>query len=342
MVMSKGLADLLEKTGDTSQLADLMLVASEDGPSRGARFLVGRTISGLNFKISVDRGFDIADLDYKGVPLGWRAKAGFPAPALHAPDSEDGLAYVRAFSGFLITCGWDHYGPARSGPAGHFGYGLKDRSHYPLHGRATYIPATIVAKGVDWDADGGPQIFAEAILRQTAMFGESLEVRRRISFGVTDARIRLTDTVTNVGRKRSPHRVLYHINLGYPLIDDDCIVDGVPADPTMPSPMPPLDPNGIEGFRCVERSACKDTITLTQPNVLGGLSLAITMATDTFTHLVQWWNRYPGMNVIGIEPASASMPALASAGPFEPDTWIEPGESRTYTIDFAVTDLQGN
>lgn len=337
MALSDAWRTTLDKTADPSQLADWMLLASEDGPSRGSRFLVGRTIAGLNFKIAVDRGFDIVDLDYNGIPLGWRGRSGFAAPALHAADSEDGLAFVRVLSGFLVTCGWDHFGPARTGPADHYAYGLRDRAHYPLHGRATFLPGTLLAKGIDWGAEGGPVLYAEAMLRQTAMFAETIEIRRRLAFGIGRPTVTLTDTVTNTGRKRTPHRVLYHINLGYPLIDDDCIVDGIPVDPSMPSPMPPLDPDGAELFRCVDRSSCKDTITLTQPNLRGGLSLAITMATPTFTHLVEWWNRYPGMNAIGIEPASASMPGLASDGPYTPDAWLDAGQTKVYRLEFALS-----
>ena len=327
--------DQLQHVADSTQLADIMLFGAEDGPARGSRFLVGRTISGLNFRIAVDRGFDLVDLDYKGIPLGWRGPTGFPAPALHAPDAERGLSKLRAFSGFLLTCGWDHFGAARSGPSTHHPYALRDGQDYPLHGRATSIPATLSSYGVDINAPE-PVVFAEAILRQAAMFGEVYEVKRRITFGILEPRVNLTDHLTNLGRNRSPLRVLYHINLGYPLVDDGCAVSGVPDHEDMPTPMPPLDPRDTEHFRCLERSDVDDTITVMQPNRPVGVALHITMLTASFSHVVQWWNRYPGMNVLGIEPASAAFPGPDEDGDWHPDAWLDPGASQTYALQFSL------
>ncbi|BCP56116.1 DUF4432 domain-containing protein [Kaistia sp. 32K] len=325
----------LDRLGDISQAADISLMSAEDGPARGARFLVGRTFSGLHFRIAVDRGFDLCDLDFRGVALGWRGPQGFAAPALHAPDGEDGLAFVRAFSGFLITCGWDHYGPARTGPQDHFGYALKAEAKYPLHGRATFIPASHVSFGVDLDAENGPCVFAEAILRQTAMFGEQIEIRRRYTFGIERPEVNLVDHVRNIGRKRTPHRVLYHVNLGYPLVDDGTVITGLPEDPRMPAICEPLDPAGTEQFRAIDRALCADEITVHQPRIAGGLTFTLAMRSPSFSHVVEWYNRYPGMNVIGIEPASAPMPEVTTA-PFEPDAWLEPGERQTYHLTFKL------
>lgn len=322
-------------TNDVGQYADVMLVSGEDGPGRGARFLIGRTISGLSFRIAVDRGLDIVDLDYRGMPLGWRSPAGMVAPGLHAPDAEGGLAFLRGFTGFLVTCGWDHYGPARSGPADHHRYVLRERQDYPLHGRATAVPARLHSYGIETGPEGNPVIRIRGVLRQFALFAEGYEVEREILIHVDRPQVDLQDRVTHIGRNPSPHRVLYHINLAYPLIDDGTTVEGLPPDPEMPSPMPPLDPAEVERFKCLPRADWADTITVRQAGK-DGMALAITMDSPHFTHLVQWWNRFPGANMIGIEPASAPMPGLADEGDWHPDAWMQPGETRDYRLRFAV------
>ncbi|MFB2551928.1 DUF4432 family protein [Ensifer soli] len=317
---------------DLAQFADIDLVSGEDGPARGARFLIGRTIAGLHFRIAVDRGLDIADLDYRGQPLGWHSPTGLTAPGLHGTDGEGGLSFLRGFSGFLVTCGWDHYGPAREGPADHHRYALRERQDYPLHGRAHAVPARLLSYGVE--TEGEPVIRIRGRLRQFSLFAEGYDVIRTITIPVFEPKVTLEDQVTHIGRNRSPHRVLYHVNLAYPLVDDGTTIDGVPADPHMPTPMPPLSDDEVERFKCIPRSEWADTITVGQAAEKGGLSLAITMDSPHFTHLVQWWNRFPGANMIGIEPASAMMPGLASEGDFHPDAWMEPGESRTYRLVF--------
>lgn len=321
------------RVSDAGQYADLMLVSGEDGPARGARFLIGRSLSGLHFRIAVDRGLDIVDLDYKGVPLGWRSPTGMVAPGLHATDGEGGLAFLRGFTGFLVTCGWDHYGPARQGPADHHRYALRDRQHYPLHGRAHQIPAQLRHYGVETGPDGDPVIRIIGVMRQVALFAEGYEIEREIVIEVARPRVTLHDRVRHIGRNPSPHRVLYHINLAYPLIDDGTVIEGLPPDPMMPSPMPPLDPAEVERFKCLPRADWADTITVKQAK---GLALSMTFS-QGFTHLVQWWNRFPGANMIGIEPASAAMPGLDAEGDWHPDAWMQPGETRDYRIRFDVS-----
>ena len=63
------------------------------------------------------------------------------------------------------------------------------------------------------------QVFAEGEVRQAAVFGEYLVLRRRIEAEAYGDEIRITDTVTNEGFDPTPHEMLYHINLGWPLLD---------------------------------------------------------------------------------------------------------------------------
>jgi hypothetical protein len=57
-------------------------------------------------------------------------------------------------------------------------------------------------------------------VRQAAIFGEHLRLRRRIEADLGGNDIRLIDTVTNHGFDPTPHMLLYHINLGWPLVDE--------------------------------------------------------------------------------------------------------------------------
>ena len=55
---------------------------------------------------------------------------------------------------------------------------------------------------------------------QAAVYGEQLLLRRRIEVLLGDATIRVCDSVENVGHTPVSHMLLYHCNLGYPLLDD--------------------------------------------------------------------------------------------------------------------------
>ena len=123
--------EVAEHTGMLAQVAGVRLVTLGDGIERGVRVLEFRTGGGLRFTVMVDRGFDVAECDYKGQAIGWHSPAGFRNPALHEYEGEGGLAFVRSFSGLLATCGLDHtMGPAEV-PADSYNYpGRKTRAAF--------------------------------------------------------------------------------------------------------------------------------------------------------------------------------------------------------------------
>ena len=97
-----------ERCGSLSQFAGVRLMTLGDGVERGVRMLEFRTGAGLRFTVLVDRAMDIAECEYKGQAIGWHSPTGFRHPGLHEYEGEDGLAWARSFSGFLVTCGLDH------------------------------------------------------------------------------------------------------------------------------------------------------------------------------------------------------------------------------------------
>lgn len=176
--------------------------------------MVVRNASGIGLEISPDRGFDISSATWRGINIGWNSANGLPWP-MNPVDAEDGLGFYRNLDGFLVTCGLDHIGGALRTNASHFIHKHRKEVFHPLHGRISSQRASISGYGVDWNRET-PIIWAEAVIRQSAMFGENLVLRRRIEVEVFGGSIRITDLVENLGFRPTPHAILYHINFGYP------------------------------------------------------------------------------------------------------------------------------
>ncbi|MEO0565239.1 MAG: DUF4432 family protein, partial [Chloroflexota bacterium] len=75
------------------------------------------------------------------------------------------------------------------------------------------------------------------IVRQARLFGENLVLRRRISTALGSNTVTLNDSVTNEGFRVQPHMMLYHCNLGFPLLSAEAklIIDTseiIPRDTT--------------------------------------------------------------------------------------------------------------
>ena len=138
---------------------------------------------------------------------------------MHNDEAEDGIAWTRSFSGLLLTCGLDHILGTEEVPADTYNYPRKARVKHSLHGKVSTIPARLTGYGETWDGDRC-FLWAEGIVQQSTVFGEDLHLIRRIEADVGGNEIRLKDRVVNHGFYRTPHMFFYHVNVGYPLLDE--------------------------------------------------------------------------------------------------------------------------
>lgn len=211
--------ELARRVGDFAQVFGVDLMEYGDGRERAVRVLRFRAGSGLSFDVLVDRAMDIAGIDFRGVPIGWRSPTGFRSPWLHEVDAEDGLGWLRSFSGMMNTCGLDHIMGATEDTADHYHYPDRRRVFHGLHGRISYAPARLTGYGERWEGDRCI-LYATGEVRQAAMFGENLVLERRIEIEVGTETIRIRDRVRNAGFDPTPHVMLYHMNFGWPLVDE--------------------------------------------------------------------------------------------------------------------------
>ena len=208
--------ELLARVGRLEQVAGIRLVEGGDGAERGVRMLRCATGAGFDFEILVDRGFDIAGAWVGGRPLAWSSPVGLVGPWYCEPE---GIGWFRGFPGGLVsTCGLDHTLLGGTDDATVFNYPHRAAETYGLHGRYTGLPARLAGYGVAWDGDDCV-LWAEGEVLQAALFGEQLLLRRRVEADLGGVSLRITDTVTNVGPTPCPHMMLYHCNVGFPVVD---------------------------------------------------------------------------------------------------------------------------
>lgn len=200
--------DLRQRIGDISQIAGIRSYTLNEGLAKGVDALEVRTGSGLSFTVLPGRAMDIAWLEYKGVPFGYITNTGVTHPQFYHPV---GYEWLRSFcGGMLTTCGLTHVGPPETDGIWELG----------LHGRISNIPAMEVSHHMAWEGDD-PVFRVEGRMRESVLYEENLVLMRRITARGGDSKLIIEDEIENQGYRDTPFMILYHMNLGFPLISEN-------------------------------------------------------------------------------------------------------------------------
>ena len=315
------------RVGSLDQFARVDRFVEDDGPARGARRFRLVNGGGLEFDVHPDRALDIGAATINGIPLAWLSSTGITRPDAYEPA---GRGWLRTFGGGLVTtCGLDSFGPPADDDDGVSG----------MHGRIGAVSARVTEVIVT------PELITIAgEVRQSGVFQENLVLRRRITSRVGSTSFTIEDTVTNEGERSSPHMVLYHVNLGWPLLDAGTVVD-IPA-----VSVSPRDPDSVEGFG--ERGVIGEPVVGTREqvyiyiagperiarvtNAARGLTFTLRYS-ETLPAIFQWKMTATKHYVLGLEPANTpEIQGRAAAGAARVLPRLEPGESRTYAIEIEV------
>lgn len=344
--------DIAARAGSLSQFAGVRLMTLGDGVERGVRMLEFRTGTGLRFTALVDRAFDIADCEHNGRAIGWHSPAGFRHPGLHEYEGEGGLGWARSFSGLMVTCGLDHILFMNEVSAENYVYGPKKTVSHSLHGRVGTIPARLTGYGERWEGERC-MLWAEGVVQQAAVFGEDLHLIRRIEAEVGGNEIRLSDRVVNHGFYRTPHMFCYHINVGYPVLEEGSrylapIADVVWAAHagndyekqgvgyrTMPGPQLGFHEQVWQHELAAD---AKGEVPVALVNDRIGLGVEVVTRKDQFPCQYEWQNLQSGQYALGIEPSTHHVTGNQAARDRGEMIWLEHGDERRYDSTFRVLD----
>src|SRR2546430_898344 len=210
--------ELMRRVGRLDQVAGVRLVTLGDGIERGVRVLEFRTGTGFVFDVLVDRSLDVGRCELRGQSLSWLSPTGVVGPWYAEPLS---LGWFRSWGGgMVVPCGLAHTLLGGVDDAPQFHQLIRPTEEYGLHGRIGFMPARLTGYGERWDGDECV-LYAEGTVRQAAVFGEAMELRRRIEAKVGERRFTIHDEGVNVAFGPTTHMYLapqesrtYEIEIG--------------------------------------------------------------------------------------------------------------------------------
>ncbi|MGI9657839.1 MAG: aldose 1-epimerase family protein [Gaiellaceae bacterium] len=336
--------DLLRRVGRLDQVAGVRLVTLGDGAERGVRVLEFRTGSGFAFEVIVDRAFDIGRCELGGTPLAWTSAVGFAGPWFY--EWED-LGFFRNWGGGLLTtCGLDHALFMADDTASQYHYPPKQTERFGLHGRASNRPARLIGYGERWDGEECV-LFAEGEVLQASVFGEQLLLRRRIEATVGGSRLTIHDEVENVGFDTTPHMLLYHVNAGFPVVDEGSEVF-VPA-----RSVEARGDHSTDGYRRLEAPTPAFVEQVFEHDIVAdadgivpvavanrdlGLGVYEVFRRDQLPFHFMWRTLGEGTYAVGIEPCTNRVAGRLDARERGELIELAAGESRTYDLELGALD----
>ena len=282
--------------GNLAQLITLRRVEMQEGRARGTQIIEVATAGGLSLDILPDAGLDIGQARYRGVNAAWMSKNGYDSPAVFSPHENE---FVHTFpGGLLYTCGLRSAGPAnRDGEEWH-----------PLHGRYHGLAAEHVCAELE-----GEEIVIRGTVRETALFGHALEVKRTIRVPALSASVTIQDEVTNQTPRDEEYMQIYHCNFGYPLLSEKARLilprerETIPRTPFALMGLgrqctfdPPVD--GEEERVFFQKMRGEFWARLENPAL--NTRMTLSWSGDTLPILSQWRSMASGDYALGLEPTN--------------------------------------
>jgi hypothetical protein len=283
--------EVRRRSGSLGQVAGVEASVRTDGPDAGTRRL--RMIAGeLEVELLPDRGLDLGQVRHRGGPLAWVSPTGWPRPGAGP--------FGASFGGGLVTtCGLLSFGPPSVDAEG----------EHPQHGRYSGLAASVTRTEVDQDA-----VVVEATVVEATVLGAHLELRRSVRLPFGTGRIELRDEIVNRGSRPVEPMVLYHVNLGWPLIDAGTVLRspatrvmardadaevGLASWAEFPEPVTHY-PEQVFGHELPADRRVAAEVTSSS-----GLGIRISFDTAVLPGMFQWRVAQEGGVVLGVEPATA-------------------------------------
>ena len=273
------------KISNQMEIMSLRRYSVTEGSAKGLE-VIDCDNGNIRFLINVGKAADIMQLYHKGQNMSFVSKNGFTSREID---------FDRRFEGgMLYTCGLDNLG---------------DRDGYATHGTVHNIPAEITRAVCDEEG-----ICVEAIMRDTAIFGKNLVLKRKIYSAILSDTVSVEDTLINEGYKDEEYCILYHVNVGYPMLDDGArvVADTVACVPRTPWAAENEDTaflmeSPIANFEecCYFLSFNSPRISLVNERI--SKTFSVEYSADTLPCFVEWKSRASGDYALGFEPCTSEL-----------------------------------
>ncbi len=314
--------------GHPAQISGAEEVILAKGKGKGMTLLQIRNGIGLEITLSADRAMDIARVALKGDNLGYFSPCGYVAPSFY---DNRGSGFLKSFTaGFMTTCGLSAVGSPCT----------DNGEELPLHGTIANTPC----ENYSYE-ETETEITVKAQVRDAAIFSHQLVMEREYRISKTQNKVLLCDKIKNTGSSETPLEVLYHCNIGYPLLSENTVLD-IPA--VMTEPRNDHAKEGISdclkvekpqrGYEemCYYHTLSCGRVSAYNPDIKK--RAAISFDVGELPYFTEWKMMGEHDYVLGLEPGNClpdGRDVMRRKGLLE---FLKPGEEKFHHIEFCFTE----
>lgn len=298
------------------------------GKGDGMRIFEVNNGLGLELVVTPDRNGDITRLRYQGINMSYMSPCGYVAPAYYDSIGSNWLASFTA--GFLTTCGLQAVGsPCRD-----------EGEELPLHGSIANQPC----EQAYWTRESD-SLTIHTRTRDEQIFGRKLMLERQIIVSTRKNEFEIRDHIINTGDRVEPLEILYHMNMGYPLLDEDSVVT-IPS--TLVTPRDAHAAEDLENWMRMEKPVpgyqerCyyhkfageRGEASIFQPKA--GVGLTISFDAGQLDGFVEWKMMGIRDYVLGLECGNClpdGRDVMRRTGMLK---FLQPGEAREYRVKVSM------
>ena len=298
------------KISNFEQIANVRRYTLKGGRSDGLN-VIDCDNGKIRFLLNESKALDMMQLYHEGQNISFLSKNAFTTDKTH---------FINRFEGGMIyTCGLDNLGR---------------KEGFEMHGTLHNLKAEVIR--AECNENG---ITVEAIIRDTQLFGKNLVLKRKVFSAILSTEVVVSDTLINEGYTEQNYCLLYHINAGYPMLDEGCeikaeIKDFIPADEkaeqneSLMFNIENSQPEKAEN--CYYLNLGKPEISLINPKIKK--KFTVEYSKQTLPYFLEWKSMASGDYALGLEPCTTEIRSLKH-------TPIKPNESVEFFVKLSIESI---
>ncbi len=301
-----------ERISEFAQVASLRRYTITEGRGKGLD-VIDCDNGKIRFLLNVNKACDMMQLYYKGQNMSFISKNGF---------MQRELPFAKRFEGgMLYTCGLDSAG---------------EREGFDEHGSIHNTTAEVLRAECNEQ-----EIVVEAVIRDTEICGKNLALRRKITAPIGGETVSVNDTLTNETYRDEQYCLLYHVNIGYPMLDagakivadsDICQPRTFWAEKNIATAYQIEAPTPNMEETCYYLEPKYSQVSLANEKI--GRVFTVSYSGDTLPNFLEWKNMTSGDYALGLEPCTTKLDDLFAY------STIKAGQTIAFTVNLTIGELQ--